>query len=649
MSRTKKILLSVSGIFLIIILLFFVSRNYILQNKISSMAARFHNRTGGVLLIKHAAFSSIATVKIQGVSVISPEADTLLKLADAEISLSLKKLLRFRVFFSRLAADDIDIRIIHSDSLNNFSFLTRKSSKHLESKVREKNYARFLTSVLGNVFDITGSNIALSNIKCSVTGNSSQRILVIPKIACRNGNFEAEIKDLSKLTPGTWLIKGSAADDETAINFSLVKAPENTNRYFPFFDVREKFNAGLRSLSVSIEKINFENDVLNLTINAEADSLVFNHWRIAENPVIIGKYACIYNIVLGKNNICSDSTSWFQFNNIRFNSPFYFEKSTSKKIEFGLNFKMASQDFFNSLPTSVFPLFEGIKTKGNLNYSMQFKMDNAKYDSLVFSSALRKEKFAIIRYGREYFPRINQSFLFDAYDKSRFVKSFWVGTENPDFTPLPQISTTLQYAVLTSEDPSFFHHHGFVEEAFRESIITNLKEKRFVRGGSTISMQIVKNVFLSREKNIARKLQEILITWFMENNYLVSKERLFEIYLNVIEWGPNIYGIKEASRFYFHKNPSELTLAESIYLASIIPHPKYFKYSFDKEGKLKPFLSGYFKLITNRMISKTWITPLDTFGLKPEVILKGEALNYILPTDSIPVGDTAAVDDDILN
>jgi membrane peptidoglycan carboxypeptidase len=148
-------------------------------------------------------------------------------------------------------------------------------------------------------------------------------------------------------------------------------------------------------------------------------------------------------------------------------------------------------------------------------------------------------------------------------------------------------------------------------------------------------MQLVKNVFLTREKTISRKLQEAFVVWLIENQRLVSKERMFEIYLNVIEWGPNIYGIKDASRFYFSKTPAQLTLAESIYLTSIIPHPKYYKYSFDKTGTLRPFLNGYYKLISNRMLSKTWITSLDTINLKPEIQLKGEALRFIVPNDTL--------------
>src|SRR6185295_15378504 len=108
----------------------------------------------------------------------------------------------------------------------------------------------------------------------------------------------------------------------------------------------------------------------------------------------------------------------------------------------------------------------------------------------------------------------------------------------------------------------------------------NYKAGKFVRGGSTISMQLVKNVFLTRNKTIARKIEEALIVWLIENNRLSSKERMYEVYLNLIEWGPNVYGIGEASRFYFYKSPADLSLAESIFLAMIVPRPKGFKYNF---------------------------------------------------------------------
>jgi membrane peptidoglycan carboxypeptidase len=115
---------------------------------------------------------------------------------------------------------------------------------------------------------------------------------------------------------------------------------------------------------------------------------------------------------------------------------------------------------------------------------------------------------------------------------------------------------------------------------------------------------------------------------------------MYEVYLNIIEWGPDVYGINEAARFYFGKKPMDLDLAESIYLTSIIPHPKYFKYSFDSLGNLKPFIAGYYRLIANHLLKKEKITQAEFDSLQPTVKLNGEALKYILPLDTLPADTT---------
>ena len=149
-------------------------------------------------------------------------------------------------------------------------------------------------------------------------------------------------------------------------------------------------------------------------------------------------------------------------------------------------------------------------------------------------------------------------------------------------------------------------------------------------------MQLVKNLFLSRNKTISRKLEEALIVWLIEQNRLVSKERMFEIYLNVIEWGPDVYGVGEASRFYFSKLPRELTLSESIFMASIIPHPKYFKYMFDSTATLKEQQKGFYTLIGNRLLTRNLITQPELDLLNPAVKLNGVAMDMILPLDTLP-------------
>lgn len=140
-------------------------------------------------------------------------------------------------------------------------------------------------------------------------------------------------------------------------------------------------------------------------------------------------------------------------------------------------------------------------------------------------------------------------------------------------------------------------------------------------------MQLVKNVFLTRNKNIARKLEEALIVWLIEGQHLTSKERMYEVYLNIAEWGPLIYGIHEAADFYFDKRPSQLSLEECIFLASIIPKPKHYKSSFTPDGRLRDSQEGYFRLIAERLTKKGLISEEQAAKVDiANVTLRGAAL-----------------------
>lgn len=160
--------------------------------------------------------------------------------------------------------------------------------------------------------------------------------------------------------------------------------------------------------------------------------------------------------------------------------------------------------------------------------------------------------------------------------KPCILKNEWVDLKN--------ISIHLQEAVLVSEDDRFFDHEGIDTEAIEKSIELNLKKKKYVRGGSTLSQQIIKNLFLSSEKHLSRKVKEIILTLLMEK--ILDKERILEIYLNKIEWGPHIYGAEAASQYYFKKNASELSASEAAYLAAMIPNPKFLT-SEKQAGHLK--------------------------------------------------------------
>jgi monofunctional glycosyltransferase len=140
-----------------------------------------------------------------------------------------------------------------------------------------------------------------------------------------------------------------------------------------------------------------------------------------------------------------------------------------------------------------------------------------------------------------------------------------------EWVPLARISPYLLKAVIIAEDDKFWFHEGFDFEAIQKALEKDLQKRRFKAGGSTISQQLAKNLYLSPSRNPVRKLKEAILTWRLERN--LSKRRIIEIYLNIAEWGDGIFGIEAASRHYFAKGAADLTPREAAQLAVVLPSP----------------------------------------------------------------------------
>jgi hypothetical protein len=186
-------------------------------------------------------------------------------------------------------------------------------------------------------------------------------------------------------------------------------------------------------------------------------------------------------------------------------------------------------------------------------------------------------------------------------------QTFFAGPENPDWVPYAEISPHLINSIMTTEDNGFFKHHGFIASEFRSALQQNLQHGYFRLGASSITMQMVKNVLLSREKTLSRKLQELFLTWYIEHH--LTKERILEIYFNVIEFGPGIYGIGRAARHYFGKAAKELEPREAAFFSSILPSPKrrYVQYCHDS-GQVDAKWDAYLKRILRRNHERGRIT-----------------------------------------
>ncbi len=142
------------------------------------------------------------------------------------------------------------------------------------------------------------------------------------------------------------------------------------------------------------------------------------------------------------------------------------------------------------------------------------------------------------------------------------------------WTPLRDISPYMAWAVVAAEDSNYWSHDGYDPASISDAIIANSEAGGVVRGGSTLTQQLAKNLFLSGEQTLTRKIRELIIA--VELDRALGKDRVMELYLNVVEWGPDIYGVAEAAEAYFMKRPSQLTGKESAFLAAILPSPRRF-------------------------------------------------------------------------
>ncbi|RLB63357.1 MAG: hypothetical protein DRI90_07045 [Deltaproteobacteria bacterium] len=288
------------------------------------------------------------------------------------------------------------------------------------------------------------------------------------------------------------------------------------------------------------------------------------------------------------------------------------------------------QRTFESIPQAMVPKLVGMRFAGTLALKGHARFDTASLDKhydvdwdgsnscriLEAPEPLRVSRFA-------------KSFKKLIYTPKSEEQERWFGPGSDGWVPRSNITHYMTGAVLTTEDGRFYRHRGFDQEAIVNSIRENLKARRFVRGASTISMQLAKNLYLPRTKTISRKLQEAVLTMYLEQE--LTKDEMMELYLNVIEYGPLVYGIGPAAQHYFNTTPGSLSLGQSLYLASILADPK--RQYFGSGGVVTPNHMSYLRKLMKivRKIGRISDEELE-YGLR-ETVVFGSPAPQIAPPE----------------
>ena len=240
------------------------------------------------------------------------------------------------------------------------------------------------------------------------------------------------------------------------------------------------------------------------------------------------------------------------------------------------------QSVLEAMPNGLLPLVRGLRLSGSFGIDLQVRYDlRAPQDTRVVLGVQNECRVKDVPAALS--PhRFEHPFLREVKGPDGSPMSLESGPGTTSWVSIDDMSRHLESAVLICEDSRFHVHAGFDFRALEGALKDDLKQGRFARGASTLSMQLAKNLYLGKEKTLGRKLQEALLTMLLEQQ--LDKRRILELYLNVVELGPGLYGVGDAAQYYFATPARALTLGQSLYLASLLPNPTYSR--FGPDGKL---------------------------------------------------------------
>ncbi len=627
-------LVSVFMLFLIGLAIAFNKRQSLLDAAIKKAIKKAKTDYDLNVKINSYSFSGLSKVHFQSVSIVPDQKDTLATIKDLEVGVKLLPLIFGSVKISELDIHDALVSLVKKDSISNYDFLFKKKAKDSLENKPKVDLSEIANKLLNQALDKIPDDMDIRNFLITYQQDTTNFSLLTESATIANGDVNSTIK--YNKNQAIWHIAGTANPSSQQLDLKLFA--DNKKVEFPFLERKYGLKLNFDTVRTEMRSAEKVGDNFEIEGSWSVTNLLINQPRIAANDVIVKHGSIDAKLLIGTNYVALDSSSIVSLGKAQFSPYLKFTLGKDKIYELKVNaYDQKAQDIFDAFPIGLFESLEGIKVQGNLQYSLNFYLDSKVPDKVIFTSDLNgSEDFKIIKFGKTNFQKINNPFIYTPYEKGKPVRDIIIGPSNSNFVSFDQISPNIKNALLTSEDPSFFSHHGFVEESIRQSIATNFKAKSFKRGGSTISMQLVKNVYLNRQKTLARKIEEILIVWLIENKRLTSKERMYEVYLNIIEWGRNVYGIGEASHYYFGKNASDLTVGESIYLAHIVPKPKSSLYSWEPDGSLKNYLTGYYRMIGGLMARRGYIQQDSSYYGFYGVRLKESLRKQIAPSDFEP-------------
>jgi hypothetical protein len=409
----------------------------------------------------------------------------------------------------------------------------------------------------------------------------------------------------------TFPIESKLSDTKYTVKFESENTKINDNEFSLEFNLR-KNNIEFKITTNNKQQINAnivyekKNDTLNYDLNLDVKNINVNNKLISDENVILNLQTNLKG-KLEKNALIG--TGIFNVSDTYTTMSYKLKRETDQSI---IELEASLQDspcqkVINSIPSGMKGKLEKIEVEGTFGFdtSIKYYSKNKEKSDAKLNIKMKGKKWSVPN--EMNVKNFKKPFEHIVYDINKNQKSTKLGPGTKDWFPIGAMSRFITLSITTTEDPGYGKHAGVIPKALENSLIENLKSGRFVRGGSTIPMQLAKNLWLGRKKNIARKIQELFLSSYLVES--ITQEELLELYLNIIEYGPNVYGIKPASEYYFDKNPSNLSLSQSLFIASILPNPN--KQRFDSDGKLNQGALLWIKRVMKSMLDNNKISEIE--------------------------------------
>lgn len=312
-----------------------------------------------------------------------------------------------------------------------------------------------------------------------------------------------------------------------------------------------------------------------LRLHTHLKSLHLQHARIAPSPLQLKPTEVTLNLHLQGTAIRLGHNSKATIGQWHTNLGGGVELSSGQFNTWAQSPAQPFQHWLEALPSGMSTCISDLQTTGSLKASLALSFPLSHPADLHFNAALQDQDLKISA-GDPGFEALR-------------TQAHAPGLLDPTELPPPILR-----AILLSEDANFYAHKGFEAPIVEAALRDNLQQGRFVRGGGTLTMQLMRNTFLDQHKNLTRKVEETLLTLLAERSGQLSKHEILTLYLNQIEWGPNVHGIQEAAAFYFHTSPQKLSLDQGLFLAAIIPNPRHYRTLLNSDGGLGEFAQSYY-------------------------------------------------------